>query len=220
MKNTLNEARTRVGLTQAQLAERVNTTQSQIQRLESGQRKLSLEWARRLAPHLQIDPIQLLLGENLNAPVDRVTAAVTLVPVHGKVAAGLWMLHDDAYDEIDIPAIPRADGLDQFAYQVSGNSMDKLGILHGWFVVCVPYWKSREALTQDDIVVVERRNGQLVERTCKQIVLTPTHYELWPRSTDARWQDPIRIARDQPDADTDGVEIEVIGRVVWKCSPV
>lgn len=220
MAKLLVMARQKAGLTQAQLAEKVSTTQSQIQRLETGQRKLSLEWARKLAPHLRIDPVSLFVGEDYAKQIDSVNASVTLVPVRGKVAAGLWMLHDDIVDEVDIPAIPRKDGLEQFAFQVSGNSMDKLGILHDWYVVCVPYWLSREALTQDDIVVVERRNGQLVERTCKQIALTPTHYELWPRSSDARWQEPIRILRTDPEKGEDGTEVEVVGRVVWKCAPV
>ena len=44
--------RERRGLTQAELARLAHTTPPQIHRLENGQRKLTLEWAGRLAPHL------------------------------------------------------------------------------------------------------------------------------------------------------------------------
>lgn len=50
------------GLSQNELASFAGTSQPQINRLESGQRKLSKEWAERLAPHLGISPEQLLFG--------------------------------------------------------------------------------------------------------------------------------------------------------------
>ncbi|TIU66268.1 MAG: helix-turn-helix transcriptional regulator [Mesorhizobium sp.] len=40
------------GLTQAELATKVGTSQPQIRRLENGERKLTKEWAKRLAPAL------------------------------------------------------------------------------------------------------------------------------------------------------------------------
>lgn len=216
----LYDARVAMKMSQAELADKVGTTQSQIQRLEKGKRKLDRDWAHRLAPVLNVS-VEYILGEELSRKsVDTtVSRTVTLVPVRGRVAAGAWMLHDDFTDEIDIPALPRRDGLEQFAFRIEGTSMNAAGLLDGWYAVCVPYWQAREAFTQGDIVVVERRQGGLVERTCKQVQLTPTHYELWPRSTDPRWQEPIRIVRGQTEPD-DGVEIEIVGLVVWKCAPV
>lgn len=48
------------GLTQAQLAEKVGTSQQQIDKLEKNQRKLTREWIFRLAPALDIPPGFLL----------------------------------------------------------------------------------------------------------------------------------------------------------------
>jgi len=216
----LFDARSALKMSQAELADKVQTTQSQIQRLEKGKRKLDRDWAHRLAPHLNVT-VEYLLGEGSRTSLLDTTAsrAVTLVPVRGRVAAGAWMAHDDLADEIDIPALPRTDGLEQFAFRIEGTSMNAAGLLDGWYVVCVPYWQAREAFTPNDTVVVERRQGGLVERTCKVVQLTPTHYELAPRSTDPRWQQPIRIPRGLTEPE-DGVEIEVVGLVVWKCAPV
>lgn len=44
--------RTALKMSQQQLADLVGTSQPQIKRLEKGQRKLTKEWAERLAPHL------------------------------------------------------------------------------------------------------------------------------------------------------------------------
>jgi len=60
--NQLREARIRARLTQAELARLAGTSQSQILRLESGQRRITWEWARRLAPPLNVDPHLLFPG--------------------------------------------------------------------------------------------------------------------------------------------------------------
>ncbi|WP_254475375.1 helix-turn-helix domain-containing protein [Bartonella sp. B1098] len=66
--NNLKFFRQKVGLTSKELAELAGTSQPQIFRLENGQRKLTKEWAIRLAPHLKITPKQLLFsGNKLNS---------------------------------------------------------------------------------------------------------------------------------------------------------
>lgn len=61
---TLREAREAAGLTQAALADLAATTQPQIRRLEAGERKLTREWAQRLAPHLRIEARALLFPDS------------------------------------------------------------------------------------------------------------------------------------------------------------
>lgn len=48
----LRAFRERKGLSRAQLAEKVRAHHNQIQKLENGERKLTIEWIERLAPHL------------------------------------------------------------------------------------------------------------------------------------------------------------------------
>ncbi|MEJ0071160.1 MAG: helix-turn-helix transcriptional regulator [Pseudomonadota bacterium] len=55
----MREARERRGLTQQQLAELAGTSQPQIDRLETGKRRLTIDWVVRLAPFLGVTPIDL-----------------------------------------------------------------------------------------------------------------------------------------------------------------
>lgn len=143
--------------------------------------------------------------------------AVVQVPVRGEVSAGKWLEFDDfdagQYDPIYMVA-GRYPVSDQFAFKVSGTSMDKARIFDGDFVICVPYWTARSALTAGDLVVVERRRGPVFERTVKELVIQPKQYELWPRSTDPRFQQPIVIPKVDPMAEADGTVVEVVGLVI------
>jgi len=60
--NRIAKLRELKGLSQAELARRVRqpATQSQIQRLESGERRLTEDWMRRIAPALDVEPPDLL----------------------------------------------------------------------------------------------------------------------------------------------------------------
>ncbi len=60
MASKLRQIRERRGWSQSQLAERVNTTQVQIGRLEKGDRRLTVEWLQRLAQALDCKPIDLM----------------------------------------------------------------------------------------------------------------------------------------------------------------
>lgn len=68
MKNRIQEIRKNQGLSGAQLAELIGTSQQQIQRLENGERKLSLDWMERIAKALKCEIRDLLNeGENYSA---------------------------------------------------------------------------------------------------------------------------------------------------------
>lgn len=56
----LRDARIAKGLTQTGLAKLAGTSQPQIKRLEKGDRKLTREWAERLAPFLDVTPAELV----------------------------------------------------------------------------------------------------------------------------------------------------------------
>jgi phage repressor protein C with HTH and peptisase S24 domain len=77
-KSKLRLARERCGLTQQQLAELAETSQPQIDRLETGKRKLSIDWLVRLAPHLGVTPIEL--SEQLGGLPDDRTGRKVVVP--------------------------------------------------------------------------------------------------------------------------------------------
>lgn len=145
------------------------------------------------------------------------------VEVRGETAAGLWFEHDQMIDE-GLPPIPYVPGkyanLEQFSYKVSGTSMDRVRINHGDYVICVDYFMARSTLQTGDIVVVERRNGHLIERSCKELNVTHEGFELWPRSSDPRFQEPIRISRRDGTTADDGTIIEIVGLVIAVHIPI
>lgn len=63
MPSVLKKYRLEQGLTQAELAKRVGTSQAQIFRLENSERKLTVEWAERLAKALSTSARFLLFGD-------------------------------------------------------------------------------------------------------------------------------------------------------------
>jgi phage repressor protein C with HTH and peptisase S24 domain len=60
--NNLRHLRDLSGLSQLELADLAETSQPQIARLEDGSRKLTKQWAERLAPHLGVNAVDLLFG--------------------------------------------------------------------------------------------------------------------------------------------------------------
>lgn len=71
-----------------------------------------------------------------------------------------------------------------------------------------------------DVVVAERRRGQLVERTCKELKLSNGGYELWPRSSDVKYREPIHVPSIEEGRADDGEEIEIVGLVIGRFSPM
>ena len=220
----IRERRQELQLTQQQVADLAQTDQSQIQRLENGKRRVTRDWAIALSAPLKLTPEQILFGlegdNNQELAVDSIASlAVTFVPVRGETAAGRWMEQDFLNTDVTewASAIPSSYPVaDQFALKVVGNSMDLERIFDGWYVVCVPYWIARVAPADQDVVVVERRRGSMIERTCKQIKLTATSIELWPRSTDPKHQAPIIVPRGEDMAEADGTTLEIVGLVIGR----
>lgn len=66
----LRDLRKQQRLTQEQLARLAGTTQPQIRKLEAGERRMTKEWAERLAPYLGVSPQSLLFGEGVREVTD------------------------------------------------------------------------------------------------------------------------------------------------------
>jgi transcriptional regulator with XRE-family HTH domain len=58
--NRIAKLREQRGLSQADLAKKIRTSQPQIQRLEAGERQLTEDWMRRIARALDVEPADLL----------------------------------------------------------------------------------------------------------------------------------------------------------------
>lgn len=60
LENNIKEMRLGRGLTQNALATRTDTTAATIQRLETGMRKLTVDWIERIASGLDCDPSEII----------------------------------------------------------------------------------------------------------------------------------------------------------------
>lgn len=202
----LRELRTELGLSQQALAERVGTSQPQIKRLEDGTRKLTKEWAERLAPALQTNAESLMFGRG----------GLKGMPVLGVIEAGQFrdISLIDQTDEKPVIAVARDERFphaEQYALQVSGDSMDEL-FPDGCYVTCANWADTGMSLRPGIIVHVERTIGSLVETTLKEVQGNGP-YTLRPRSTNPKHK---AIAFDG----NDGAEVSVKGLVTGKWEPM
>lgn len=136
----LRELRQAAGLSQEKLAELAGTSQPQINKLEAGQRKMTVDWAVKLARPLGVDPT-LLLGLSGDGPataaapprpappVRTVAAAPTLpsqtMPVRAAARGGVdqeMFLEDGPIDWIVRPDYLK-NARDPYAMYVVGESM-------------------------------------------------------------------------------------------------
>lgn len=199
---------------QARLAKALKASQPSVSR-----------WLKGQDPRGAVrDRIRELIGD------DRITVSSTVgidvevrrVAVMGRVGAGLWFDEGEIDESVygDIPVIPgRYASLEQKAYKVTGDSVDKLGIFDGSFVITIDYWMVRAIIQDGDIVVVEKRDGGKIERTVKVAVITPTEFRLEARSTNPKW-DGVAIIIPRKKADpADDRTIEVIGLVIGDFRP-
>lgn len=197
---------------------------------ENGHRELSRKAAETYAKAYKTTAGFLLFGEQkahserADSPGSGEAAHAELVPerlvrlpVRGEAAAGKWLEFDESDTERYPPILAIAGRYtveEQFAYKVSGPSMDKARIFDGDFVICVPYWHVRAAPTPGDLVVVERRRGPVFERTVKELQMAGDMFELWPRSSDPRFQTPIKVPKNHDLLEEDGTTVEIVGLVI------
>jgi len=139
------------------------------------------------------------------------------VKVRGKIAAGVWMdvtLSDEGgYEQMAVPFPPDPDYAIEAQYDlvVEGTSLNKVAP-DGYRVRCVDIEASGVSVHDGDLVIIRRLRdgGQLVEMTAKRVRKTNGRTELWPDSTDQRWQEKI-VVDDNPERD----RIEIIAKVLY-----
>jgi phage repressor protein C with HTH and peptisase S24 domain len=104
MSNRLREFRDLAGLSMQALADRVGTTASQINKLEKGERRLTLDWMTRLSAALGIEPKDLLPLPNRPLPAAPASAHPL---VGGEAAPGPMVPARDPQDLIPVRSAAR-----------------------------------------------------------------------------------------------------------------
>jgi transcriptional regulator with XRE-family HTH domain len=138
------------------------------------------------------------------------------LPIRYEVAAGGFLPRDDLpqqpYGYRTVAAVPPYERDPQWLERVVSDSMNRL-IPEGAIIHVVDAKSIRYRATHGDVVVVERAyaQGSLVERTVKQVELTPEGPMLWPRSYNPRWNAAIPLLDGHEDPD---VTVEIAARVL------
>jgi phage repressor protein C with HTH and peptisase S24 domain len=101
MANRIREFRERAGLSMQALADRVGTTAPQINKLEKGERRLTVDWMVRIGRALSIDPAQLMITDHNAAPPG--------ASPHPALPPGLKAVSVDI-GQTDLPVLGRAQG--------------------------------------------------------------------------------------------------------------
>jgi SOS-response transcriptional repressor LexA len=140
------------------------------------------------------------------------------LPVLHRVQAGYWLETDvEAQVMLESPKAvmpdPRYGEWPQWLEQVVGDSAN-LKIPEGSFAHVVDAIEMGYEAHDGDWVVVERRRagGLLRERTIKQVQISGSRVELWPRSTNPKWSSPVVL--DEGSRPNEDMEVEIVGQVI------
>jgi SOS-response transcriptional repressor LexA len=113
----------------------------------------------------------------------------------GEVAAGVWLdteADEFVEEEIELPEDPRFPSDKQFVLRVRGTSINKKAP-HGALVRCLNLFAAPREPTEGDWVVARRQRGRTYETTVKELRSGPKGMELWPSSTDPKWQESVPL---------------------------
>jgi transcriptional regulator with XRE-family HTH domain len=144
-------------------------------------------------------------------------AAEDVLPIRYEAAAGAWLATDEQHDqplgEETVRKLWRFNGYPQWMERVVGDSMDKR-LPPGTLVHVVDAIALHYEPRHGDIVVVvrSRAQGAFLERSIKEVVIDRGHVELWPRSHNPRWSEPLSPT--QGVREGEDVEVEIRGLVV------
>lgn len=198
------------------LAQRVGLRPSTVRAHENGQNGIKPKAAAAYASVFGVAPDYILFGGGTSQDRTSVSAPsleVRRVPVLGVVQAGAWTeVFDDEPEPLDWVVFdePEYARVEAFALIVRGPSVDRY-YPDGSRVICIP--ATATGIQEGDFVVVRRRRGAFAETTLKQIQIGEDgEVELWPRSTDPAFQEPIRLSETRDPAESPEILAVVVAR--------
>lgn len=167
------------------------------------------ELRERGAP--QSRPMSDINNPNLGSPITTFS-----VPLIGNVQGGCWVSRDIA-EEIKkkgqvVPGDQDYRDVPQFALKVIGDSVDNF-IKDGDYAICVDINAGID-LEDGDYVVVEtrRHGGSEIETTIKRLRLTSNGPELWPDSTNPKYDAPVFLDKSGDDVQVKGLVLRQMGK--------
>lgn len=220
------------GLSERGAAEAANLSSATIRNIREGKSKSPrLDTITQLAKVLQTTPAWLAYGIGDGAVKPELTPAndaFSFARVDGRVQAGSWV-EVDVYDGddgqvISAPRDPLFPFARQIAYLVGGDSMNKAEpkpIRDGDYVICANFEDAGIEPVNGMQVVIERtrHDGELRERSVKEVMIFPDRTEFHPRS-DNPVHKPIVVPKDADPDETTKVEILSLVRFIFDNVPM
>lgn len=210
----LREARLRAGYETAKAAaEAMGASVSTYIQHENGSRGFPAGKAARYARFFRVAPEWLLYNRGEAEPVV-VEPELTELPLLSNIQAGAWLAIDDHGQEEPVMVAHAKDRsyphARQWLREVQGDSMNAAGVMPGDLAHLVEFFGA--GLENGMIVEVTRTRdgGALREITLKEVEVSDRGVLLWPRSTNPRWKDPVRLNDDA----SDDIQVEVTGILV------
>lgn len=199
--NILKKIRTDKGLTQEELAKKINTSRSNIANYENEKNMPSIEVLEKLSSILNCS-IDYLLG-NTDDKKTNVSDKLFLIPILGRVPAGEPLLADENIEGY-LPIDPSMYGIDRpdgfFFLVVQGESMNKV-VTNGAYVLV-----RKQDFCDDNDVIVAIVNGD-DEVTLKRFKdLGNGFIELKPESTFSEFSSRIVNTKD--------TSFKILGKVI------
>jgi transcriptional regulator with XRE-family HTH domain len=217
--NRIRELRKIRGLSLESLAERMETSNQQVSRLETGRRRLTIEWMRKAAKALEVEMAELLVppnGTSIKSDFSTVAPA-ELAPYYvvGEVQAGSWRetleLPPEEWEPVLFGERPEYRGLPRFGLRVRGPSMNAL-YPQGTVLDCIKFIDLHRLPRSGDRVIVQRHRPEgLIEATAKELRFNGQRWELWPRSHHPAHQSPVVVEGDIGEDSTVEIYALIIG---------
>lgn len=137
--------------------------------------------------------------------------AIAHLAVTARVSAGTFRYDEPVADEgFLVPFVPRGDipASAQYAVIIDGPSVNKR-IPDGAFAICAMYDSVPGGASHGSLVHVVRERSGLHEHTIKELRFSREGMQLFPVSTDPRFQDPIVLSSGE-----DGEIVRIQGVVI------
>jgi SOS-response transcriptional repressor LexA len=230
-----------VGLSAAAASRQAGLSEDAIRNLKravkepDGRKGVSTRTITALAPVLQTSAAWLLTGEASDAgasagptsgsTIEELPArgAFGLAKVDGSVQAGAFLalevFDDDLGEVVSAPRDPVFPFAKQRAYRVKGDSMNQARpkpMNDGDYIICAA-WEDLDLEPKDGLNVVVQQttaDGQLRERSVKEIRVFPDRTEFHPRSSNPAYK-PIVVKKDYHTDDGKEVTILALVRFVF-----
>lgn len=168
MENNLKELRKKAGISQVELAEKLNTTQGMIGMLERGERKLAPEWLKKLSAVLGCSPLDILPDLNTVAPAvqpSQNSVNIAIISAAACCGVGIENFSENVIGFWQIPktefqTITFANPESVKMLRVFGDSMEPTLKDGDWVLVDT----SRNAVDSDGMFLIRMTSGLAVKR--------------------------------------------------------